>query len=1293
MPNEKKHRSLRLSVLLLLGLLISVFIIVFFSIFHMAISEMLIKSESKYLENQLKTVNSLFDSANENTLLMTGDVAVWEDTVNFVKGGYDDFMTKNWSDVSLLESYKFNFIVFKDLYGNDVHIDFYDYINNIDIPIPEGFSEYINTYSNDVIDKFNSSDSSMKEILTLGKSGIIIYNDIPYYISVMPILNSLESDEVYGTVSMGSMLTDGYFKWLTRFDSLDFSISKDTEHRQGVAYDRISDSTVSIIMPMEDINGDPVSLSISDDRIIIYTEGQNIKNSVSLMLLIFIALLIFALYFVAVKFILNPIEKLSKDIINIDDTNTKIINKYSNSKEFYELCSSINNMMSRLNDSQIFVDTFRNIFNGMEALLYVSDIDTNEILFINDKMKKMLGLDDDNGFIGKKCWELLHNGDIGHCADCPVAKLKSNSDSIVEWEELSYIDGRYYRRTDRLIDWLTNRKAHLHHRVDITDIKEAEKSLKKRLEQQELMSAVSKSFISTEDISDLITDALIMTGKFVKADRIFIARYIENENRMEFLYEWFNEENGLTAATGRSFPFMSGVPLYDAFVRDEETFLFCEDVENDEAFGYLSKFNAKSFISVPIYVSGGIWGIMNIVECFGSYKWGESDIYFIRLIDSIISAAIARDALENELSVMSSIVNSSPQFIVFLNEEGHFQYINQGALDMSGYSMDELVNGGLSIMIDDDTKEKLFAELRPKVLEEGKLSFEIPIKRKDGEIRLLVFSAFTAASKNVGIGAIASDITYNRQIERELINAKETAEESSRAKSDFLSRMSHEIRTPMNAIIGMTSIAKSSNDIEKKEYCLDKIDEASRHLLGVINDILDMSKIEANKFELSYSEFNFEKMLMRVVDVVNFRVDEKNQNLIVKIDRDMPVNIISDEQRLAQVITNLLSNAVKFTPEEGSVTLSANKIKEEGNIYTLEIHVIDNGIGISEESQKKLFRSFEQADGGISRKFGGTGLGLAISKRIIEMMGGEIWVESEINKGSSFSFRFEVVKGEKPDQRILSPEINWKTLRVLAVDDSPEVREYFTNISQSIGFTCITAEDGYDAIRIIDDNKDNAFNLIFVDWKMPGINGIELTKQIKRNYGSNIVVIMISATEWSEIEVEAKSAHVDKFVPKPLFSSQIVNCITECIGAKQQKAHKAETQNYEGYFKGYRLLLAEDIEINREIVMSMLQDTELEIDYAENGKEAYNKFAERPLDFDIIFMDIHMPEMDGYESTKLIRALDFPHAKSVPIIAMTANVFREDIERCIASGTNDHIGKPVDIEEIIYKLKKYLNKE
>jgi signal transduction histidine kinase len=394
-------------------------------------------------------------------------------------------------------------------------------------------------------------------------------------------------------------------------------------------------------------------------------------------------------------------------------------------------------------------------------------------------------------------------------------------------------------------------------------------------------------------------------------------------------------------------------------------------------------------------------------------------------------------------------------------------------------------------------------------------------------------------------------------VAKSLIVAREEALTASRAKGDFLSNMSHEIRTPMNAIIGMIDIAKKTDSMEQKDRSLEKMADASEHLLSIINDILDISKIEANKLQLAEQNFSFRKMINRVVTVSSFQISRKEQVFEVNLDENIPDYLYGDDQRLAQVITNFMSNAIKFTPEGGTITLETELMNVEESMNKIRITIRDTGIGITEEQRRTIFYSFEQAESNTSRKFGGTGLGLAISKRIVEMMSGEIVVESELGKGASFS----------------------------------------------------------------------------------------------------------------------------AIVPLPLAEGD----------AEAEADEAAEAANIEpGEFSGLKLLLAEDVEINREIVITLLEPTGIDIDSAVNGIEAVRLFDENPEKYALILMDMQMPEMDGLEATRKIRALDKGNSAAIPILALTANVFSEDIAKCLESGMNSHIGKPLDLSEMLEKLRHYM---
>ncbi|MCL2707881.1 MAG: ATP-binding protein, partial [Defluviitaleaceae bacterium] len=460
----------------------------------------------------------------------------------------------------------------------------------------------------------------------------------------------------------------------------------------------------------------------------------------------------------------------------------------------------------------------------------------------------------------------------------------------------------------------------------------------------------------------------------------------------------------------------------------------------------------------------------------------------------------------------------------------------------------------------------------------GQTSYDVEyrILKKDGEYAF--FHAYGDAIRNdagdaIRVAGSLMDITEEKNILIASEKNRVDAEAANKSKSSFLSTMSHEIRTPMNAIIGMTSIGKLAKDNAKKDYSFDKIENASKHLLGIINDILDMSKIEANKFELSYVSFDFEDMLQKIADVINLRVDERRQKFYVIIGKGMPEAFVGDDQRLSQVIANLLTNANKFTPDGGSIHLEAQLLSEQNGICEIMVSVADTGIGITEEQKDRLFQSFEQAEAGTSRRFGGTGLGLSISKRIVELMDGRIWVESEPGKGSKFIFTVKLKRGEGEKKKRLDDKVNWKNIRIIAIDDEPEIREFFRALSANLGIYCAVAESGEEALRIIE--NEGFFDIYFVDWVLPGINGGDLSKMLKRKAPGNSIITIFSSMDWNAIEEEATASGADKFIPKPLFPSFIVDAINECLGINEAQDADDASARIEN-FSGYSVLLAED---------------------------------------------------------------------------------------------------------------------
>jgi len=740
----------------------------------------------------------------------------------------------------------------------------------------------------------------------------------------------------------------------------------------------------------------------------------------------------------------------------------------------------------------------------------------------------------------------------------------------------------------------------------------------KQHNQHLLMADISRSFLTDTNTDTLITKTLQMIGDFMNISQMLFFKLKDDGVTLICHNEWINPKLGLPSRIDSVLPIKE--PMMSIIKQlkpgnGKDSCLSSNDPVIKKAMKpYRVSFS--NYITTPVFIKDEMIGAIDFSKLGAPLPWSDSEMSLATLFASTLSGVFEREAMGRR----TSIVENSPIIIFYTDTDGKMAYANPAAATITGYSLAELYDGGFELIFDEEDLKFIKDVYIPNTVKMGMIKHEVTLTCKNGKKRLLEVTSFVLKDKI--IAAICVDLTETHALEAEIIKAKESAEQASRAKGEFLSNMSHEMRTPMNAIIGMTTIAKKAEDINKKNDALNKVEESSRHLLGIINDILDMSKIEANKLELSEVQFDLKDLLQKAVSFVRLRMDEKRLKFFLNVEAKVPSRFIGDDQRLTQVLTNLLSNAAKFTPEDGEISVSIFLENKDNGRYKLRFEVKDNGIGISPEQQQKIFNAFEQAESGTSRKFGGTGLGLAISKQIIELMGGNIVIESEIGKGTKFIFSINLLK------------------------DTSEIHQY--------------------------------------------------------NYSENYT-----------IDINNK-------------------------------------------FTGKKLLLVEDIEINREVLISLLDGTGLIIDTAENGKEAFDRITAADSVYDIVFMDVQMPVMDGIEATKRIREFEtgsdnrnlllnkgvefaeqvsdstsftvgetgsdnrnmllnkgvefaeqvdgstsFTNGetrsdnrnlrKQIPIIAMTANVFKEDVDKCLAAGMNDHLGKPLEINIVFEKLQKYLS--
>lgn len=525
---------------------------------------------------------------------------------------------------------------------------------------------------------------------------------------------------------------------------------------------------------------------------------------------------------------------------------------------------------------------------------------------------------------------------------------------------------------------------------------------------------------------------------------------------------------------------------------------------------------------------------------------------------------------------------------------------------------------------------------------------------------------------------------------RELERAEAEAVHANKAKSEFLSNMSHDIRTPMNGIMGMTAIAMTHiDDPARLKDCLAKITLSGKHLLGLINDVLDMSKIESGKLSLNLDRLSLRDTVESIVNIIQPQVKEKGQHFDVFIRKIKAENVYCDSVRLNQVLINLLSNAIKYTQEGGQVHMELEQEPSpQGEDYVrCRFGVRDNGIGMSPEFQKTIFDSFTRESNAHVEKTEGAGLGMAITKCIVDVMGGVIELESAPGKGSNFQVTLDLKKAEDAEEEMRLPA--WK---MLVVDDNEDLCQSSVESLREIGLDAEFALSGEEAVRMVKENHGtrDEYQIILMDWKMPGMDGLQTTREIRKLLGENTPILIISAYDWSEIEEEAVDAGVNGFISKPLFKSNLYTGLSRYVLAEGEDEQQKSEQRTVKDFTGKRILLAEDNDINWEIAETILTASGFRVDRAENGKVCVETFRESDISYyDVILMDIRMPVMTGYEAAKAIRALDRPDA-GLPIIAMTADAFAEDIQHSLECGMNEHISKPIDVEKLIRLLERYL---
>ena len=763
-------------------------------------------------------------------------------------------------------------------------------------------------------------------------------------------------------------------------------------------------------------------------------------------------------------------------------------------------------------------------------------------------------------------------------------------------------------------------------------------------------------------------------------------------------------ENALGKNVGPNRPFVGST------VSPNGTFRAASNYDNINRIYQWQRINSFP-VTVVLGLSeeGVLEPIERIIERDHSYaKTWTAVLWVMAFVVLVLLRKVIEERVQaNERTALLQLMTDSAQdyAMIILDPEGKIISWSEGAKRLKGYDKDEVIGKPMEIFY---TPEDI-ALGRPSQLRElakvvGRSEEEGWRVRKDGTrfyADVVLAPIHDGEGTFVGFAKITRDVTERKKYNDDLLEAKFAAEAASQAKSQFVANMSHEIRTPMNAVLGMLQMLQRTELTPHQLDYVQKTHSAATTLLGILNDILDFSKVEAGKLELESSPFRFDKLLRNLSVVLSAAIHSKQLEVLFDLDASIPHAARGDLLRLQQILLNLTSNAIKFT-EQGEVVVSLRAICVEESSVRIGISVRDTGIGISPEKQKIIFEGFTQAEASTSRRFGGTGLGLAITQRLVSLMGGKLLVESEPGKGSNFYFEIELIRDsetrelERDANLARNPASLQRRMRILIADDNATARKVLADIVSNLGWEVVTVDSGIAALRCLREHRlqQRDFDVILIDWVMPGMDGWEAAQHIRaEQLGPKSPVVIMVTAHGRELLTERLSSGkniLDGFLVKPVTPSMLFDAVADATsGASVSARSNLTTPVSQKRLSGIRLLVVEDNLMNQQVAQELLSYEGAYVDVASDGLQGISRIVNAEVPFDAVLMDIQMPDMDGYEATRILR--DEKGYKTLPIIAMTANALAEDREEALAAGMNEHIGKPFDIQQVVNVILQFCN--